>query len=78
MAQNTHHGMSAAVAAMAWRKSTYSGCLGNCVEVATLYGGQVALRNSRHPRGPLLIFDRGEMAAFLAGVKDNKFDDGVC
>jgi hypothetical protein len=70
--------MSAAPAGMTWRKSTYSGCLGNCVEVATLYGGEVALRNSRHPSGPALIFNRYEMAAFLAGVKDNKFDDVVC
>jgi hypothetical protein len=78
MAQNAHHGVPAALAGMAWRKSTYSGCLGNCVEVATLYGGEVALRNSRHPSGPKLIFSRTEMAAFLAGVKDDKFDDVVC
>jgi hypothetical protein len=78
MTQNSHHSMPAALAGMTWRKSTYSGCLGNCVEVATLYGGEVALRNSRHPSGPALIFSRDEMAAFLAGVKDNNFDGVVC
>jgi len=77
MAQNAHRGSSAALAGMSWRKSTYSGCLGNCVEVATLYGGEVALRNSRHPSGPALVFGQDEMAAFLTCVKGNKFEDVV-
>jgi hypothetical protein len=38
-------------------------------------GGEVAMRNSRDPGGPVLIFSRNEMAAFLAGAKDGEFDD---
>jgi hypothetical protein len=58
-----------------WRKSRHSGQLGNCVEAAVLDGGDVAMRNSRYPGGPALIFTRDEMAAFLAGAKDGEFDD---
>jgi hypothetical protein len=32
------------------------------------------MRNSREPNGPALIFGRDEMAAFLAGAKDGKFE----
>jgi hypothetical protein len=45
------------------------------VEAAVLDGGDVAMRNSRYPCGPALIFTRDEMAAFLAGAKDGEFDD---
>ncbi|MBV9013142.1 MAG: DUF397 domain-containing protein [Pseudonocardiales bacterium] len=76
MSQLIRNGMSAAgLAGVAWRKSTRSGCRGNCVEAAALIGGEIALRNSRHPNGPALIFTRDEMTAFLAGAKDGEFDD---
>lgn len=58
-----------------WRKSLHSGAYGNCVEVATLPGGEIAMRNSRFPSGPALVYTRAEMAAFLAGAKDGEFDD---
>jgi hypothetical protein len=58
-----------------WRKSSYSGSVGNCVEVAPLAEGAVAFRNSRDPHGPALVYTRAEMVAFLAGAKDGEFDD---
>lgn len=61
----------------AWRKSTYSGAMGNCVELAPLGTGEVAVRNSRDPRGPALVYTRAEVQAFLAGAKDGEFDDIV-
>jgi hypothetical protein len=45
------------------------------VEVAPLPDGAIAVRNSRHPSGPALVFTRGEVSAFLAGAKDGEFDD---
>jgi hypothetical protein len=58
-----------------WLKSSHSGPTGgNCVELAHLYGGQVAIRNSRHRAGPALLFTEAEWEAFLAGVKDGEFD----
>ncbi|MDQ3600950.1 MAG: DUF397 domain-containing protein [Actinomycetota bacterium] len=78
MANEIRNGLSAALLAEAtWRKSSRSGALGNCVEVAALDSDQVAVRNSRYPSGPALIYSRAEVAAFVAGVKDGEFDDGV-
>ncbi|MFJ3421831.1 DUF397 domain-containing protein [Streptomyces sp. NPDC086082] len=58
-----------------WVKSTYSGASGgNCVEVAALPGGGAAVRNSRDPEGPALVYTREELAAFVAGAKGGEFD----
>jgi hypothetical protein len=58
-----------------WRKGARSSAQGNCVEAARLPGGGAAVRNSRHPDGPALIFNDAEIRAFLEGVKDGEFDD---
>lgn len=58
-----------------WRKSSRSGSVGNCVELAGLPTGHVAVRHSRHPDGPVLIYTRDEMTAFVSGAKDGEFDD---
>ena len=68
MAANQVHGA-------AWRKSKRSGAVGNCVELAELPGGEIAMRNSRHPDGPALVYTRAEIAAFISGAKDGEFDD---
>ena len=60
--------------AVGWRKSKFSGAQGNCVEVAGLDSGQIAVRNSRDPHGPALVYTIDEIAAFLAGAKDGEFD----
>lgn len=60
-----------------WQKSGRSTPSGNCVEVAQLPDGQVALRNSRHPDGPALIYTRAEMSAFVLGARDGDFDQLV-
>jgi len=59
-----------------WRKSTRSNGNGgnNCVAVAFLTDGVTAVRDSKNPSGPALIFTRGEWAAFVGGVKDGEFD----
>jgi hypothetical protein len=57
-----------------WVKSRRSGPTGgNCVEVAFLPGGEVAMRNSRHPAGPALVFTAAEWDAFLGGAADGDF-----
>jgi hypothetical protein len=58
----------------AWRKSSASGphC-DNCVEVAFV-DDAIAVRDSKHPEGPTLIFTQGEWDAFVGGAKDGEFD----
>jgi Domain of unknown function (DUF397) len=69
------NGMDAsALAGVTWIKSRRSGPTGgNCAEVAFLPSGEIALRNSRHPEGPALIFTRSEWDAFLGGARDGEF-----
>jgi Domain of unknown function (DUF397) len=60
----------------AWRKSSFSsGNGGACVEVAIVPGATegagsfVALRDSKDPAGPALVFTRDEWRSFLSGVR---------
>jgi hypothetical protein len=53
-----------------WRKSSYSsGNGGACVEVAADGPGVVAVRDSKDPDGPALIFSPADWSAFIAGLK---------
>jgi Domain of unknown function (DUF397) len=59
-----------------WVKSTLSFSNGNCVEVAPLPGGGVAMRDSGDlGKGPVLEFTRGEWEAFVGGVRNGEFDE---
>ena len=58
-----------------WRKSSASNSQGACVELAKLGSGEFAVRNSRYPDGPALIYTRAEVAALIEGVKMGEFDD---
>jgi hypothetical protein len=72
---SVENGVSADQLGLAWRKSKASNPSGSCVEVAALADGDIAVRNSRHPSGPALIYTRAEISAFLAGAKAGEFDD---
>ncbi|MDH6465210.1 hypothetical protein M2302_005411 [Micromonospora sp. A200] len=58
-----------------WRKSTRSQT-SNCVEVAPLGAGAavVALRDSKDPSGPVLLFNRAGWLGFVGGAKNGQFD----
>jgi len=69
-----YNGVQASKLRMAsWHKSSHSNPSGNCVEAAQLAAGEVAVRNSRYPDGPALIFTRAEWDAFLLGARDGEF-----
>jgi len=60
-----------------WQKSSRSGGNGGqCVEVAGNLPGIVALRDSKDPDGPVLVFGLPEWQAFIGGMKDGEFSAG--
>ena len=75
--EQTYNGMpSGHLAGVTWQKSRRSNPSGNCVELAELPdGGGIAVRNSRDPEGPALIYTLDEIAAFIAGARDGDFDN---
>jgi hypothetical protein len=70
------HGVSSAeIVEASWYKSSASGYNGNCVEIANLRDGCVAVRDTKdRASGPALIFTRPEWDAFLTGAKNGEFD----
>ncbi|WP_411083893.1 DUF397 domain-containing protein [Streptomyces sp. cmx-18-6] len=72
---HVYNGMAATeLRGVVWQKSRHSNSQGSCVEFARLPGGNVAMRNSRHPDGPALVYTPAEIEALLLGVKDGEFD----
>jgi hypothetical protein len=66
---------ASSISGVLWVKSSASNPQGgNCVEFAELSSGEVAVRNSRFPDGPALVFTRPEIAALLVGVRQGEFD----
>ncbi|MFC5666628.1 DUF397 domain-containing protein [Kitasatospora misakiensis] len=56
-----------------WRKSSYSGNGGNCVEIAPDFPGLVPVRDSKDPEGPALVFPTPAWRAFLTAVQADEF-----
>jgi len=75
----TYNGIPAGqLPGLRWRKSRRSNPSGNCVELAQLADGTgIAVRNSRDPEGPALIYTTEEIQAFILGARDGDFDNFV-
>ncbi len=72
------HGVPVAdLGSVVWRRSLSGSPTGESVEFAVLDGGDVAVRNSRAPDGPVLVYTPAEISAFVHGVKAGEFDDMV-
>ncbi|MFJ2116028.1 DUF397 domain-containing protein [Streptomyces sp. NPDC087850] len=52
-----------------FKKSSYSNPTGECVEVALNVPHTVAVRDSKHPAGPVLRLAPTAWAAFARGVR---------
>jgi Domain of unknown function (DUF397) len=57
-----------------WRKSSYSGNGGNCVEVASNLTGIVAVRDSKNVPGPVLVVSSRAWSEFTQDIKHGEFD----
>jgi Domain of unknown function (DUF397) len=56
--------------ALRWHKSSYSGNGGgDCVEVACNLPGEIAVRDSKDPHGPVLTIESAMWRDFIADVK---------
>ena len=58
---------------LAWLKAQASGANGQCVEIAAT-AGMVAMRDSKDPDGPILVYTPAEFQAFLHGARNGEFD----
>jgi hypothetical protein len=63
------------VPSLRWRKSSYSGTTGDCVEITDLRNDTTAVRNSKHTAAGSLVFPSSNMGAFIAGCRAGEFDD---
>ncbi|MET8629118.1 DUF397 domain-containing protein [Kitasatospora sp. NPDC004669] len=57
-----------------WRKSTYSGSGGQCIEVADGFTGLMPVRDSKDPSGPALVFPADAWQSFVTAVRTGEFD----
>jgi Domain of unknown function (DUF397) len=60
-----------------WRKSSYSGGTGNCVEVAGNLPGITAVRDSQDPDGPALILTPAAWRTLTRKVRNGELDLAV-
>ncbi|MER5970984.1 DUF397 domain-containing protein [Streptomyces sp. NPDC002055] len=56
-----------------WRKSSYSGGMGDCVEIAGTATGTAYVRDSKDREGPVLTFSGDAWRAFIADVSAGEF-----
>ncbi len=56
-----------------WRKSSYSGNTGNCVELTDL-DGVVAVRDSKRPDMAMLMLTPADWRAFINAVETGTYD----
>lgn len=67
------------LACAVWRKSSFSGSGGqgggNCVAVAALADGTIAVRDSKNPGAGATFFARAEISAWIDGCKAGAFGD---
>jgi NADH:ubiquinone oxidoreductase subunit len=75
MHQTDDQPSAAVLRGVSWQKSRYSNSQGTCVELARLPSGEIAVRNSRHPDGPALVYTRAEIHALIQGVRAGDFDN---
>ncbi|MFI1097062.1 DUF397 domain-containing protein [Streptomyces sp. NPDC020917] len=64
--------MAEALSAADWYKSSYSNAQGECVEAARVGAGAMAVRDSKDPQGPALLFTAEAWTAFTHAVREGE------
>ncbi|MEC4020661.1 DUF397 domain-containing protein [Streptomyces sp. H27-D2] len=59
-----------------WVTSSYSGGGNDCVQAAALDGGRLAVRDSKDPAGPALLFTPHAWQTFVASARGGEFSAG--
>jgi Domain of unknown function (DUF397) len=60
-------------AGLVWLKARSSTVNGQCVEIASS-ANKVAIRDSKDPDGPILVYASAEFRAFLDSARNGQFD----
>lgn len=60
---------SAELSQLTWFKSSKSYANGACITCARLPGGGMAVKDSKHPDGPALLFPAARWQAFAETIK---------
>ncbi|MFE3205821.1 DUF397 domain-containing protein [Embleya sp. NPDC059237] len=74
MREGTNGAPAGTLGVSEWMRSAASSATGQCVELGVTSEGAVAVRNSRDPHGPALVYTKTEIAMFVAGAKNGEFD----
>ena len=57
------------ISALAWFKSSKSSANGQCTMCARLRDGGMAVKDSKHPASPVLLFTAAQWRAFTQDIK---------
>jgi hypothetical protein len=69
-----NHVEDASTLPVTWWKSSLSGAQSDCVECAVVDPTRVAVRDSKNPTGPALLFSRESLAGLVAGIRAGDFE----
>ncbi len=58
---------------LVWLKAHGSTANGQCIEIASA-SRNIAIRDSKDPEGPILVYTAAEFRAFLDGARNGEFD----
>ncbi|MCX4754796.1 DUF397 domain-containing protein [Kitasatospora purpeofusca] len=64
------------IAVRDWYKSSYSAQANDCVETGRLAPSAMAVRDSKDPGGPALVFPAEAWLSFVSGIKGGEFPTG--
>jgi hypothetical protein len=73
-ARNTNNSSESLPPGENWRKSSFSGSMGDCIEVSTY--NQIRVRDSKAPAGPHLRFSSNVWTAFVGNLRESRPPSG--